>query len=276
MSAHARTVALASVAALAALLYHKTLTHHVGAMAWDSETELVIASAHYNEDLGWLLESKHPVVVCDKPGADRMPFSPDARCSLAVNRGKEASSFLKFIVEYYDELPRFVAFLHGHEHAWHHRLPFSILEALDKAKKNEFQFINLNNVQHSKFITQEVAERAAQDRAPDVEVAQVGHRFLREHWRDIFEPLLGMPFPAHLRYMCCAQFVVSRRAIRARPKATYQALLDLTMNPAYGDDLTLAYALESLWHIIFGEAPDMCQSAAGPCTEEAYARTRFG
>lgn len=262
------------------LMYHKTVTRHMGPVAWDAATKLVIVSAHYNEDMDWLMDSKHPVVVCDKPGADRMPFSPDPRCTLAVNRGKEASSFLKFIIEYYDELPEFVAFLHGHEHAWHHRLPFSLLEALDRAKTSDFQFINLNNVQHSKFITQQVADASAKDRAPDVEVAQVGHRFLQEHWQHIFEPLLGIPFPAHLRYMCCAQFMVSRRAIRARPRATYQTLYDMLMDPGYGDDLTLAYAMESMWHVIFGEPPDMCASSSpgrstDSCTERQYADTRF-
>jgi hypothetical protein len=87
------------------------------------KSNLVIVTAHYNEDLEWLKKSRHPVVLCDKPGAKSSSFTPDKSCTLNVNRGREASSFLKYIVENYDRLPERIAFIHGHEETWHQRYP---------------------------------------------------------------------------------------------------------------------------------------------------------
>jgi hypothetical protein len=244
--------------------------------SWDADTELVIVTAHYNEDLSWLLDSEYPVVVCDKPGAASMPFEADPMCSLPLNRGREASSFLKFIVENYDHLPRFVAFLHGHETAHHQLLPFPLLEAIQRAKKHDYHYISLNATISSKRI---------QD-------GHGGHVALQKYWdshfRDIFD---GMDFPEHLWFMCCAQFIVSRDAIRHHPRVVYQRLYNLVMDPANGDDWALACAIEFVWHILFGESPDMCSDKGsdcliepcmhdesctdGPKTQSAYVASRF-
>ena len=246
------------------------------AVQWNADTELVIVSAHYNEDLNWLLDSEYPVVVCDKPGAASMPFEPDPVCSLPVNRGREASSYLKFIVENYDHLPRFVAFLHGHERAHHQLLPFPLLEAIQRAKKNDYHYISLNATISSKRI---------QDGHP-------GHAALQKYWdshfRDIFN---GIDFPEHLWFMCCAQFIVSRAAIRRHPRAVYQRLYNLVMDPSNGDEFDLACAIEFVWHMLFGESPDMCSDKGsdcsiehcmndesctdGPKTQSAYVASRF-
>ena len=257
----------------AVLLFHRRFGY-VPPAAWDESTDLVVVTAHFSEDLTWLLRSKHPVVVCDKPGAASMPFVPDARCTLTRNRGREASSFLKFIVEYYDRLPRHVAFLHGHETSWHDGLPMPLLDALDRAKRGEFGYINLNNVQHRKVI--------AKDAVPGVELhleGEVGHRghtFLEKTWSRHFEPILKIPFPKHLQFMCCAQFVVSAQTIRRHPKSTYVALYKLVMDPAHGDEWPVGAGLEFVWHILFGEPADMCEGQpAEECTPAAYLATRF-
>ena len=235
-----------------------TKPHH----SWDSDTELVIVTAHYNEDLNWLLDTEHPVVVCDKPGAAAMPFEPDAICSLRVNRGREASSFLKFIVENYDGLPHFVAFVHGHETAWHQLLPFSLLEGIRRAKKHQYQYINLNAA---------ISSKTGHTTIP------MGHRgliALQTHWDSLFRDIFnGMDFPTHLRFMCCAQFIVSRQAIRRHPRAVYQRLYDWVMDPANGDDWDLGAAMEFIWHMLFGESPDMCSDEGSDCMVELECET---
>lgn len=248
-----------------------------GTKEWDHQSsELVIVTAHFSEKLDWLLKSKYPVIVCDKPGAKPMPFPADPKCSLPTNRGREASSFLKFIVEYYHRLPRYVAFLHGHETAWHHGLSMSLLDAVDRAKRGQFDYINLNNVQHSKVITNE-ALRHVKHHAKNVQVGHPGHTFLQKNWSRHFEPILKIPFPKHVRFMCCAQFVVSARAIRRHPLSTYKALYDMVMDPSHGDDWPVGAGLEFVWHILFGEPADMCdgKDEVGECTEAHYLASRF-
>ena len=219
---------------------------------WNGDTELVIVTAHYKEDLNWLLDSEYPVVVCDKPGASPMPFQADPTCTLSINRGREASSFLKFIIENYDSLPHFVAFLHGHENANHQLLPFPRLEGIRRAKKHH-HYISLNALMSSKRIGRKHG----------------GHVALQKYWdshfRDIFD---GMDFPEHMRFMCCAQFIVSRHAIRRHPRAVYKRLYDLVMDPGNGSDWALGAAIEFVWHMLFGESPDMCSDARSDCMPE--------
>lgn len=241
-----------------------------------SRRDLVVVTAHFNEDLRWLLDSAYPVVVCDKPGADPMPFPADRSCSLGVNRGREASAYLKYIVSNYHRLPAHVAFIHGHEDAWHHKLPFSLLEALDRARIDTHDYISLNNLQHSKIITAEAAQKHP-ERARELEVGHGAHHLLKKLWSTHLQPILRRPFPEHLRFQCCAQFIVSSRAIRRHPKAVYQRLLDMVMDPKNGDERSIAIAMEFVWHMLFtGGGPDMCEG--GPperCAASHLLETQF-
>lgn len=264
----------AAVAGLASWSLHMPRAHY--SEAWRRRRDLVVVTAHYNEDLRWLRECPYPVVVCDKPGADRMPFPADPACSLAVNRGREASSFLKWIVANYDRLPAHVAFIHGHEDAWHHKLPFSLLEALDRARIDAYDYISLNNLQHSKIISKDAAARYP-DRAGDVEVGHGAHHLLKKLWPTHLQPIFRIPFPEHLRFECCAQFIVSSRAIRRHPRAVYERLLRMVLDPRNGDERSIAIVMEFVWHMLFaGSRPDMCDNVPrGQCTPSYFVRTRF-
>lgn len=66
--------------------------------------------------------------------------------------------------------------------------------------------------------------------------------------------------PVHhmaLSYTCCAQFLVTREAIRARPKAMYDALYAYSLGGAdfgqRGGSFARGECLEALWHVLFGQ-----------------------
>jgi hypothetical protein len=40
--------------------------------------------------------------------------------NIPVNKGNEASVYLKYIIDYYDELTDFTFFIHDEEYSWHH------------------------------------------------------------------------------------------------------------------------------------------------------------
>lgn len=243
-----------------------------GLAVWRTRPSIVIVTAHYKEDLRWLRDSPYPVVVCDKPGADPMPFPADPKCSLSVNRGREASSFLTWIIENYDALPPHVAFIHGHQHAWHQNVP--LLEAIDRARVEAYDYINLNVKLQSKVLDKDALARHP-SRARDSQVGHEGHEQLKRHWDRVFAPIIKKPFPEHLRFMCCAQFVVSARAIRRHPKAVYQRLLDLVMDESAGTDFQVGVMLEFVWHMLFEDVGgDMC-AGIPDCSEAHYRRTRF-
>ena len=238
--------------------------------------EVVIVTSHFNEDLRWLKRSRYPVVVCDKPGARPMPFPADPSCTLGVNRGQEASAYLQYIVANYDRLPGHVAFIHGHEKAWHQKLPMSMLEAIDRARIDKYDFISLNGVQHSKIFSGSAVTNFPR-RAQDVEVDHHAHRLLKRLWDLHLRPIFERPFPEHLRFPCCAQFIVSSRAIRRHPKEVYKRLLDMVLDPGNGDSRTVAIAMEWVWHMLFtASGPDMCEGEPPrKCTDSHFLQSWF-
>lgn len=196
---------------------------------WNSNSDLVIVTAHFKEDLDWLRKSGMPLVICSK---DNAPFQRDAdpRCMLP-NHGREASSFLKFITSFYDELPKRIAFVHGHEYAWHQR--FEILSAIRCAKRDK-PFVSLNVM----FMD-------------DRNMSNPTYIGIKDLWNDHFKPFLKIDFPQRVYHDCCAQFVVSREAVRRIPKRAYEHWLQLLLDTP--NDSVLSVQFEYLWHIIFGE-----------------------
>jgi hypothetical protein len=62
---------------------------------------------------------------------------------------------------------------------------------------------------------------------------------------------LKIDFPDRVFHDCCAQFVVSRTAIRRIPKQSYEHWLKLLLQTPVDNILSVQF--EYLWHIIFGE-----------------------
>ena len=198
-----------------------------------------IVTSHWGEDLRWLGRAKFPVTVLSKIGAPKStaPFQATARLP---NSGREASAYLAYIVANYDDLPEFVAFLHGHESAWHQKAG-PILKQLDTlaTRLDTVRFHTLNRCFTKVW-----------------DAADESYAAMQQYWPKVFAPWLG-PMPKQLCYDCCAQFVVSRDAIRQRPLAAYKAWLAFTQDPAVRKT---EYMFEYTWHLIFGE--DACVQQA--------------
>lgn len=115
---------------------------------------LAVVVAHCKEDLSWLRQhavARGSVHVCSKLGCeDPAPLRTDPRCTVTSNRGFETSSFLAFIVAYYDNLPPYVAFLHGSPHDWHYqpKAPkLSLVDAVVSLNLSGADCVSLNNNQ---------------------------------------------------------------------------------------------------------------------------------
>ena len=103
---------------------------------------VTIVTSHWKEDLTWLKKSEFPVVLIDKEGADPTCFEPSY---VIPNKGLEASVYLKFIIERYNDLPDHVAFIHGHETAHHQKHSRPLLELIRNANTKKYDFISLNH-----------------------------------------------------------------------------------------------------------------------------------
>jgi hypothetical protein len=199
-----------------------------------SSAELVLCISHYEEDLSWLNRISTPFILVSKVLRDsRILHVP-------VNRGNEVSSYLLYMVQYYDILPQFTLFLHGHYDDWHQLYDVSyILRTVDRTK--EYQsvnnyLVNDRNVTSNRYMTQ-----------------------LQRLWAELFQDELG-DMPAMFREKCCAQFVVHRDRIRLRSRAFYQRLYAYVVADAQDDAQagdgyhdSMSYVVEYVWHYIFGE-----------------------
>lgn len=190
----------------------------------------VIVSSHYNEDTEWLKKTTYPVVLCSK-----VHDSPN--CQMNINKGREASGYLKFIIDNYYRLPKHIAFIHGHETSIHQT--YDIMHMISKcAKYTQFEYISLS-LYNINFRERE----------------NPGIKLLHELWDEYFRPYLNRDPPTQIFHDCCAQFIVSRDRIRSRPINAYRHWYNLTIDQNY-DDYVVGLMFEYIWHIIFGE-PDV-------------------
>lgn len=196
---------------------------------------MIIVTSHWNEDLTWLASSPWPVVLIDKEGAESTCFQAQ---HVIPNRGREASAYLKYIVENYENLPETVAFIHGHETSSHQKHDRPLLDVIAGANVAKYGFVPINNMNR-------------------------GGEFADHHCRlyTFWDALcLGtvvadgvMPYHrGPMVFDLGAQFVVRRDRILRNPKKLYEGWLHIMLtNPDFADEL--AYILEETWHVIFGE-----------------------
>jgi hypothetical protein len=215
------------------------------------EPSIEIVTSHYKEDLNWLKNSNYKVNVCDKPGADKTDLPLNDSCYVEENKGAEASSYLKYIVNNYDNLADYTVFIHGHEEAWHQKLPFGIIEAIQKAKVENYPYISLNNEVHT--IKDGVWEKANKSEKHD-------EFFLKNNdvWKEL-ESIINLPFPNDLSYDCSAQFILSKECIQQYSKEVYQKLYDFVMSEKEDEwqyPKSRAFVMERIWKYLFTKNPN--------------------
>jgi len=227
---------------------------------FDSNTDLVIVSAHYQEDLNWLNKSKFPVIISTNNGSYQHQNTEttwlDEKLRSPLNAGREASCYIRFIVEYYHELPKHIAFIHGHETAWHHKYPAPLLTAIEEARYHDFNFIDINTC---------------------FQPAGVDHyRRSRLIWTRYFFPFFGFEIPEVMTMVgASAQFIVKRECIQKIPRELWRFWLHLCEHPdgqyftSIQEHWDMPWLFEYTWHIMFGEPFIATQTA------EEYIAERF-
>jgi hypothetical protein len=175
-----------------------------------------ICTCHYDENLDWLLQSEFPVTVIHKEGGTPIEYT---HC--IPNVGAEASAYLKFINERYDTLPEYTAFLHGHENSYHHKGDRPILDMIRTANVKKYDVIHLNNTYRCT-------------------TSQTQLNMFEEECKT-----LNIQFPEFFVIDCCAQFIVSKKAIQRNTKEYYMSLSNLV------ETKIQAVFLEHIWHYVF-------------------------
>jgi hypothetical protein len=94
--------------------------------------------SRYNRNVDWVHKFKNinKIYIYDKE-------NPDNPYNIPVNKGNEASVYLKYIVDNYDNLTDFTYFVHDEEYAWHHF--GSVIDHLDGALNSGKLYYNIND-----------------------------------------------------------------------------------------------------------------------------------
>lgn len=169
------------------------------------------------------------VIVYDKE-------RPENPYNIPVNKGNEASVYLKYIVDFYDELPDYVFFIHDEEYSWHHE--GSIIDRFIDAYIQEKSYINVNhfmmgslytNIYHFELLlwyNEYIEEYIPYDTLPDPDWTN-GHRG-------------------------AAQFLVKREAILKRPKLFYENLYRWITTSPESNFITGRF-MEWSWHLFWDD-----------------------
>ncbi|TVY85527.1 hypothetical protein LSUE1_G000375 [Lachnellula suecica] len=228
-------------------------------------TKSLVIAATTSSNLTWLpgaLASSHwtPHVYTTD--------SPNAALTVPVNKGNEAMVYLSYIIDNYDSLPDVVFFHHDHSQAWHQQ--FS--SAYELTHLNPVSVLKHGYLSPRCLPGCENVIELSGDVAPvldlkgasrDVQIASVLREFLRDE-------KIGMrlELPEKIAAPCCAQFAVSRDAIRARGHETWMGLRDWLIATEL-DSRSSGRVLEYTWHLWFGKEAVHCP-AEERCLNDVY------
>ena len=162
------------------------------------------------------------------------------------NVGQEIPTYMRFILMFWDHLPERMAFLHGHDRAWHQE-SYNMHYTLRNVCYKKHQYVSLNAFHPSK--------------GPNPKYKPYW-KIITSNWK-LVAPWLGKSPPKNgFMDKCCAQFIVHRDRVKKRPKAFYEMILKTMSDPKknylrasdgkhHGWDLI--HFWEAIWHYIFGE-----------------------
>jgi hypothetical protein len=194
--------------------------------------ELVVA--RFNENLHWLHEVKGWGLKVINKGEPLDPhhLPSGAELTSLPNQGREAGTYLHHIVEHYDRLADFTAFVQGHPFDHNPELLTELNLGLF-GRAFSFFTIHATADELGEFGAVVRCQRDGSPHHGGLAIPQMAER------HGVSVPDEGWVFSPG------AQFVVSRRAIHRHPLAFYEGLLLETRDHAAG------YILERLWLYLF-------------------------
>jgi cephalosporin hydroxylase len=195
-------------------------------------TNIVVSRYNKNVDFVYKINNGNNinVLIYDKE-------NPNNPLNIPVNKGNEASVYLKYIIDYYDELSEFTFFIHDDEYAWHHT--GSIIDKYNEAVMSNKMYYNIN------------------DKSP-WNVPNKSCDYYNEllNWYNIYIeeyiPISKVPNNKDFLYgyQGSAQFLVHKDLIRNLPKEFYIKLYEWIITTDLPNSLSGRF-LEWTWHIFW-------------------------
>ncbi len=183
--------------------------------------DLFIVIAHYNENYDWVKNISYPYQIISRQGVPR---------ETKPNKGNEASSFLEYIIQNYENLHEYTLFVHAHRTSWHHKT--NIDERINHLICDK-PYYNINELHIDKI--------------------GIGN----EEFIKMLEKICMIQYNRknkHL-YRAGAQFYEHKSLILRNSKSAYEECYNYLMNATEHSYSTGRY-FEYSWHILFTHQRD--------------------
>jgi Protein of unknown function (DUF3431) len=217
------------------------------------KTHLIISS--YKKDVYWcqkLLEKGlvDEVFIYEHSDTKRPDLPPLCHYENTKNKSCEASAYLKYICDHYNQLPDKIILVHDEEYSWHHT--GSIVDIVERHTSCDAEYTNINHYRWG------------------IDV----HPFLPDgdyykYYTEFLEPYYG-PVESygnfHNGHLGCAQFILKPAAILRNPLKFYQDLYNYSVSDNVKDGHNsggFEYFMEYTWHLIFGLI-EKCTATTSP------------
>jgi hypothetical protein len=184
---------------------------------------VTIVIAHYNENLEWVLNLQYPFIIISKS---------EFKNEQVPNRGNEASSYLEYIINNYNNLTEYTLFVHGHRNSWHY-------------KTNTDEGINLMDFSKPYYNINEIG-MAKYDPETNKDCVKINNDFINLL---ISELKIEYNQDKH-KYRAGGQFYVNKNLILKNPLTFYEKCYKYLMSSREQTYYTSRY-FEYTWHMIF-------------------------
>jgi len=199
------------------------------------ESTINIVVSRYNKNVDFVYKINNGnninVLIYDKE-------NPNNPLNIPVNKGNEASVYLKYIIDNYDNLSDFTFFMHDDEYTWHHS--GSIIDKFNEAVASNQMYYNINNNCHW----------------------NTHNSINKDHYKDLLKwydeyiekyiPISKVPNNSDFiySYLGSAQFLVHKDLIKNLPKEFYKNIYDWIITTDLSNFMSGRY-LEWTWHIFW-------------------------
>lgn len=187
-------------------------------------TYVVVCKYKKNVDFAYRINNGKGiyVIVYDKENPKDIP----------LNKGNEASVYLKYICDFYDCLPKYTYFIHDEEYAWHHS--GSVVDKYRESILSGKEYYNIN-------------DKCCWEKELEGDVL--------EYYKLWSKEVLGMEYDGKgmVGQRGSAQFLVSRERIRLHSRELYIRLYMWIMNTKesnYWSGRMLEYTWHRLWSVV--------------------------
>uniref|UniRef100_A0A7S1IE23 Protein xylosyltransferase n=1 Tax=Eutreptiella gymnastica TaxID=73025 RepID=A0A7S1IE23_9EUGL len=179
------------------------------------------------------------------------------------NFGYEASSYIKFLLDCWDQLPDYTAFLHAHLRSWHNT---DIVRILKRLRWGKYPYVSLNMLVSSftPGVRPKFFHGPFTSSSPD-------WVFVKSAWPEYFFPTVGALGEGLPGRHFCAQHVTSRESLRRLPKKFWTKVFGWLMRDTMASYHS-ARCLENTWSFLLTgqrnvpviELCDMCTCDGSP------------